>query len=377
DAIDRVSDLLGGLAAAMSWRGEEGGIQAVKAGHEVIMTPNKYCYIDLKQGQSDLEPNLGYSELLLSTSYNYKVIPDDLTEREGRRIKGIQANLWTESISDWGKLTYMTFPRLYAIAESGWTRHENKDWDDFTNRLVVQLERLDAEGVRYAKSAFSPWIEHKAVDSGIELHLKTEVNSLDIHYTLDGTEPTPESASYSGPFIIENTSTVAARAFQGGDPVGYLSRLGFYVHKAIGATAKNPKMAQLTDLNYAGLENGDPNWVTLDTGAEIDLVFADPTEVKEVKLDALRWTISGVYPPETVTVYGSKDGTAFMKLGETDKTQESRIQGRNRIGYHIAFDPTTLKALRIKPKEISPVPEGHHHAGREHAIVKMDEVVVN
>ena len=125
----------GGLApnaVVMSWRGEEGGITAAKAGHEVIMTPNKYCYVDLKQGHDDLEPNLGYSRSLLSDAYNYQLIPEILKDEEKKLIKGIQANMWTESISDWGKLTYMTFPRLYAVAENGWTKQENKSCDNFT-----------------------------------------------------------------------------------------------------------------------------------------------------------------------------------------------------------------------------------------------------
>ncbi|MFK8163644.1 MAG: beta-N-acetylhexosaminidase, partial [Lewinella sp.] len=117
--------LEGGLApnaVVMSWRGEEGGLASAKAGHEVIMTPSKYCYLDLKQGHDDFEPNLGYSRSLLSDAYNYQIVPDDLTPEEGALIKGIQANLWTESISDWSKLTYMVYPRLFAVAENAWTQ---------------------------------------------------------------------------------------------------------------------------------------------------------------------------------------------------------------------------------------------------------------
>jgi len=112
------------------------------------MTPSKHCYLDLKQGHDDFEPNLGYSRSLLSDAYNYQVVPDDLTPEEGALIKGIQANLWTESISDWGKFTYMTYPRLFAVAENAWTQPELKDWDGFTKRLLHTFDRLDAQGVR-------------------------------------------------------------------------------------------------------------------------------------------------------------------------------------------------------------------------------------
>ncbi len=371
--------LEGGLApnaTVMSWRGEKGGIESIEKGHEVIMTPNTYCYIDLKQGHDDLEPNLGYSRLLLSTAYNYQVIPASLTVEQGKLIKGIQANMWTESISEWSKLTYMTFPRLYAIAESGWTPHGIKNWDDFSDRLLEQFKRLDAQGVRYAVSAFSPWIDHKGVGDGIEISMKTEVNALDIYYTLDGSEPTIASSKYDGPFVLHETSTLKARAFQNDQPVGYLSAMTFPVHKAAGLGADNDKVKRLTDYNYGRAHNADGNWVRFEQGAEVDITFDELTKVERVELNALRWTISGIYLPETVEVFGSMDGKTFTKLGEDDKTAESHIQGRSKVPYAISFPAAELKVLRVKAKEVSPVPQGHHQEGRKHAAIKLDEIRV-
>ncbi|MEX0312868.1 MAG: beta-N-acetylhexosaminidase [Allomuricauda sp.] len=371
--------LEGGLApnaTVMSWRGEEGGIKSIKAGHEVIMTPNSYCYIDLKQGHDDLEPNLGYSQLLLSTAYNYQVIPENITAEEGKLIKGIQANMWTESISDWGKLTYMTFPRLYAVAENGWTSHENKNWDDFTSRLQTQFERLDQQNVRYAVSAFSPWIDHEGNGWETKISLKTEVNGLDIHYTLDGSEPTLQSSQYNMPFTINDTKTVKARAFKNGNPVGYLSEMEFPVHKAAGINTSSDTIEKLTDLNYGKLDKQDSNWVDFENGLEATLEFKESTEVKEVKFNALRFTISAIYPPEKVEVFGSSDGREFVKLGEVDQTEISLTQGRNKIPFTITFPPTKVKMLKIKGDEINPIPDGHHTAGRR-ALIKIDEIVVN
>ena len=119
--------LEGGLApnaTVMSWRGEKGGIAAAQAGHDVIMTPSEYCYLDLKQGPDDLEPNLGYSHMFLKNAYEYQLVPESFSQEQANHVLGTQANLWTESITDWGKLTYMTYPRLYAVAENGWTKEE-------------------------------------------------------------------------------------------------------------------------------------------------------------------------------------------------------------------------------------------------------------
>ncbi|MEM7380940.1 MAG: family 20 glycosylhydrolase [Bacteroidota bacterium] len=376
--------LEGGLApnaTVMSWRGEEGGIVSAKAGHEVIMTPANYTYIDLKQGHDDLEPNLGYSQLLLSTSYSYKVIPDALTEEEGKLIKGVQTNMWTESITDWGKFTYMSFPRTYAVAESGWTEHKNKDWNDFTARLEVQNQRLDQQGIRYAVSAFSPWIDHKGVGEGIEISMKTEVNGLDIFYTLDGTDPTMQSENYNGSFTIEESADINAKAFKGTEPVGYNSKLKFPIHKASGVKAvgiingKKQEYPMLTDLTYGKLNSEDEVYVDYPNEIAIELHFEEPTQVKEVNFNALRFTISGIYSPETVVVEGSKDGNNFSKLAELDQTEISHTQGRNKIAHSLNFSETEVKALRLKIKSPGPIPEGHHRAG-ETSKMKIDEIVV-
>lgn len=377
--------LEGGLApnaTVMSWRGEQGGIASAKAGHEVIMTPSNYTYIDLKQGHDDLEPNLGYSQLLLSTSYSYQVIPDELNDKEGALIKGIQANLWTESITDWGKLTYMTFPRVYAVAESGWTTHENKNWDDFTRRLEVRLRRLDVQGVRYAISAFSPWIDHQGDGETIEVSMKTEVNGLDIRYTLDGTEPTGQSTKYTGPFKLKASADLVARAFKGAESVGYVSKLQFPIHKAAkkkvtgwinGSTQNLPK---LTDLTYGKLNPGDRAYVDFSNETTIDISFDQMVAVSEIRFNALRFTISGIYSPETVAVQGSADGKTFKLLGRLDQTDIAHIQGRNKIDHTIDFPETEVLALRLLLKSPTPIPAGHHRAG-ETSRMKIDEIVVN
>lgn len=381
--------LEGGLApnaTVMSWRGESGGIKSAKAGHDVIMTPSKYCYIDLKQGHDDLEPNLGYSELLLSTSYNYNVIPDTLNDDEARHILGIQANMWTESISDWGKLTYMTYPRLYAIAENAWTAEVNQGWDDFIHRLYPQLARLDVQNVRYATSAFNVRIDHRGNDKNITINLNTEANGLDIYYTLDGTDPTLQSIPYSDEFLLEETAVIKAASFKEGKQIGNISALYFPVHLARNASLNyhtsylNNKngggSSALNDYNYGRMTSADPSWQGFLGDMEVDVVFPQKQEVENVSLTALRFTISGIYFPEKVEVLGSEDGLNFTHLGETDQLEESHIQGRNKLTTNVSFNKKSVKALRIKAKSVAPIPAGHHRAG-ERSKIYLDEIVVN
>ncbi|MEM6377193.1 MAG: family 20 glycosylhydrolase, partial [Bacteroidota bacterium] len=373
--------LEGGLAPnaiVMSWRGEEGGIVAAKAGHEVIMTPNKYCYIDLKQGHDDLEPNLGYSQLLLSTAYNAKVVPDSLTAEEAALIKGTQANLWTESISDWSKLTYMTFPRVLAIAENGWTDESNQDWDDFTDRMFVYLDRLAAQDVRYAPSSFSPWIDHKGTKDGIEISMHTEVNNLDIYYTVNGNDPTVESKIYDGPFYLLKSGTIKAQAFKDGQAIGRISSLSFPMHLAANVPPTNEKgaaMDKMSDLSYGKLHVSDPHWQK--AGTELTTIFSFPDTIMASKLtfNALRFTISGYYPPRQVDIWASKDGERYELVMSQETDDRNLVQGRNKVPISVDFQETELQYLKVSLATHAILPEGHHRAGQA-ARMAIDELQV-
>ncbi len=144
--------LEGGLApeaTVMSWRGMEGGIEAARQGHDVIMTPTDHAYFDYYQGPAEEEPLAIGGYLPLEKVYELEPVPEELTEEEGKHILGAQGNVWTEYIKTADHAEYMTFPRLLAMAEVGWTPAERKDWDDFNRRVGSHVERLDARGFNF------------------------------------------------------------------------------------------------------------------------------------------------------------------------------------------------------------------------------------
>ena len=116
--------LEGGLApnaTVMSWRGEEGGIAAAKAGHNVIMSPHGYCYIDAPQDDPTRQPESIGGYLPLERVYSYNPISENITAEDARYILGVQANLWAEFIVTDEHYEQMLWPRAMAIAEVGWT----------------------------------------------------------------------------------------------------------------------------------------------------------------------------------------------------------------------------------------------------------------
>ncbi|WP_242117006.1 beta-N-acetylhexosaminidase [Aestuariivivens sediminicola] len=147
--------LEGGLApnaTVMSWRGTEGGIEAAKQHHDVIMTPNHSCYFDHYQSEDHAnEPLAIGGNTTVAEVYAYEPTPDDLNEEERNYILGAQANLWTEYIKTTDYAEYMILPRMTALAEVVWSPKEQKDWDDFYTRLQHFTHIYDAMGLNYAK----------------------------------------------------------------------------------------------------------------------------------------------------------------------------------------------------------------------------------
>jgi hexosaminidase len=144
--------LEGGLApnaTVMSWRGMEGGIEAARAGHDVVMTPTSHAYFDYYQGDPAEEPLAIGGSLPLERVYELEPVPPELTETEARHILGGQANLWTEYIRSPGQAQYMAYPRALAMAEVLWSPPEMRDLGHFLARLPHALRRLDQLGVVY------------------------------------------------------------------------------------------------------------------------------------------------------------------------------------------------------------------------------------
>jgi hexosaminidase len=147
--------LEGGLApnaAVMSWRGTTGGIEAAKQNHYVVMSPGKPCYFDHYQSKNkEQEPIAigGYNPL--KAVYNYEPTPEELTSEQKQFILGAQGNVWTEYISTFSHLEYMSVPRMAALSETLWTSKPNKKYSRFIKRLKVQSRLLDKMKVNYAK----------------------------------------------------------------------------------------------------------------------------------------------------------------------------------------------------------------------------------
>ena len=215
--------LQGGLAPnakVMSWLGEEGGIQAARQHHEVVMAPHQKYYLDYWQADPDSEPLAMGGPTTLKTMYEYEPVPEVLTPEEARYIIGVEGCVWTEYMDSPERVEYMAWPRMCAIAETGWTQ-TGKDWDGFTRRLETHLGRLDRLDVGYCKAFFNPLIVfHNDTKYSKVVTMTVDAPDAEIRYTLDGSVPDASSPVYDKPFVINRQQTVTAAAFRNGQIIG-------------------------------------------------------------------------------------------------------------------------------------------------------------
>jgi len=195
---------LGPDAAVMSWRGIQGGITASKLGHEVVMSPTTFAYLDYMQSDRVMEPHV-YETLRLNKTYQFEPVPDSAV---AKLILGGQGNLWTEQVFNFRQVEYMTWPRGMAIAESVWSPKEKKNWNDFYPRVEKQFPRLDEAEIKYAPSMYDPDFDASMdADSLMRIALNTEIPDLDIYYSFDNSYPDRFYPKYTEPLIVPKDAT--------------------------------------------------------------------------------------------------------------------------------------------------------------------------
>jgi hexosaminidase len=213
--------LQGGLApnaAVMSWRGIKGGIEAARQGHEVVMSPTDFAYLDYMQSDVITEPRV-YATLRLNKAYQFEPVPDGV---DPKLIKGGQANLWTEQVYNMRHQQYMTWPRGWAIAESVWSPKEKKNWDNFFSRVETHFKRSDVAEIKYSPSVYDPIFNAaRTADKELQIDLSTEAKGLDIYYSFDNSFPDRFYPKYSTPLIAPKEAVMLkVITYKGREPVG-------------------------------------------------------------------------------------------------------------------------------------------------------------
>ena len=272
--------LEGGLApraTVMSWRGEEGGIKAAKAGHDVIMTPGGFCYLDSYQDAPTTQPEAIGGYLTLEKVYSYDPIPEVLTKEGADYIQGVQANVWAEYITTAEHMEYMVYPRLLALAEVAWTQPDKKNWEHFHRCALKEVKWLQDNG-------YHPFDLSKEVGERPEAAIPVEHLGL------------MKTVKYTSPYAPQYTA--------GGD-------------------------SALVDGLRGGWAYGDKRWQGfLNTDMDITVDLGEMKEISSIAAEFMQLSGPYVWLPREVIISISEDGNTFTEQARlhTDvPTTEDRL----------------------------------------------------
>jgi hexosaminidase len=213
--------LQGGLApnaAVMSWRNMQHGAEAAKQGHEVVMTPTEFVYLDYMQSDVTMEPPV-YASLRMKKTYQFDPLPEGI---DPKWIKGGQGNLWTEQVYNFRQVQYMIWPRAFALSEVLWSPKDKKNWKTFIPKVETQFQRFDVAKIKYAPSMYDADIKVKKVDStGVSVELIPEIDGLTLHYSFDNSYPDEFYPSYKEALLVpKDASLMRVISYRDGKPVG-------------------------------------------------------------------------------------------------------------------------------------------------------------
>ncbi len=138
-------------ATVMSWRGEEGGIRAARSGHDAVMCPNTYLYLNFAQTEDEPVSWVRKHVTHLSRVYSYEPVSAGLSAEESRHIIGAEGCVWTEHIPDFNRLEHMIFPRITALSEVAWSDKSQREFDTFLDRVEAQVPIFQKMDINYCK----------------------------------------------------------------------------------------------------------------------------------------------------------------------------------------------------------------------------------
>lgn len=256
----------GGLApnaTVMSWRGTEGGIKAVEAGHKTVMSPGTYCYLDQYQDAPNTQPEAIGGYLPLKKVYSYNPVPDTLDVEKSALIYGVQGNLWSEYIPTPEHMETMMYPRVLAIAEVGWSRPEIKCYEDFYSRALTAVDYLKRNG-------YSPF------------DISSEAGNR------------PEAEAAIKHIAVGKTVTYAQPYFSG--------------YAAGGDTA-------LVDGRRGAWNNNDGVWQGfIKGGVDVTIDLGESMPVTSISADFMQICNPEIFMPAQVIIYISENGLDFVEL---------------------------------------------------------------
>ncbi|WP_165044526.1 family 20 glycosylhydrolase [Dysgonomonas sp. ZJ709] len=381
--------LEGGIApnaTIMSWRGTEGGIYAANKGHDVIMTPEAYLYLDYYQSPDvDKEPFTFGWLTDLKKVYSYNPMPAGLNINSKKHIQGAQVNIWSEYMPTSKNVEYMLLPRMAALAETLWTNPEKKDYNNFVSRLYNLSEHFDRLGYENCKQAYGVQdsIVIDTTMNEIRIYLSTFDNSP-IYYTTNGEEPTNKSTLYNTPITINNDMTIKAISGKNkGNP--YTKK--FVSHKAIAKPIqlKHEPASRYSFNGATTLVDGQLGAITsyrtgtrigfLGTDMEAIIDMKNETEISSVVINCFVNTRGDLFKMKRLTILTSDNGKDYKQIYNDTYPIPGKDVSPMIVSIDAKFTPIKTRYVKVIAESIKTLPDWHKKKGQK-AYLMIDEIKV-
>lgn len=360
----------GGLsetAGVMVWRGEDQARKAVAEGRNAVITYN--YYFDLYQGSPALEP-VTYGYLPLDQVYTYEPAPKNMPEDQQKKILGVEGCLWTEQIYDRQKAEYMLFPRLFALAESGWIGADQRNWGGFIQKIPWAMEWLKKKNIHFATSVFDPEpvLTADTVQHVMKCTIRQQIPFWKLYYTLEQNGKVTDTLPYNGTFALFDSTIVKTWAVNGPEQKSKVAMLNFCPSLA---TAKPMTLLFQPDGRYNGsrpetLTDGltgneafhDGRWCGF-YGDDFDLTI-DLQQAKAITKVSINWLKaeqSWIYLPDSMEVSVSMDGHDWTIAATKSEAEIDQIAPGNIKHVAIGMQGQATRYVRIKGKNKGQHPE--------------------
>lgn len=370
-------------AVVFGWQGDgRAALKAAAAGHRFVLTPARVAYLIRYQGPQWFEPVTYFGNNTLSDLYAYEPVQPDWKPAYAPLLLGVQASLWTEFCNTPHDVFYLSFPRVAALAEVGWTDPRQKDWPLFLQGLDRYLAHLRHKGIPYARSMYN--LSHRILPDGhgaLRLTLACERPDVEIRFTTDGSEPCPTSARYTAPLTLTAPAVIRAATFAGGVRRGEVLSLPvrFSLTTACRLDPAEERQGEGILVNglRGSLKETDSEWIASSPGrpltATIDLGRLRP--VSRCTVGCLLHYGMAVQLPRSVTVEVSDDGHTFRTVARSDyPDSEVFAEGNSVRDLSFPLDGVTARYLRVTAIPAGLCPPDHVRPGQP-AKVCIDEVM--
>lgn len=365
-------------AIIFGWQGfGNAALKAAEQGHRFVMTPARVAYLIRYQGPQWFEPLTYFGNNTLKGLFDYEPVQEGWKPEYEKLLMGVQASMWTEFCNKPEDVFYLVFPRLAALAEIAWVPKNQKDWNVFLKGLDNYTAHLEQKDVVYARSMFN--IQHRIIpdDNGaLTLTLECERPDVDIHYTLDGTEPTATSPRYTQALTLKENVTVKAATFAGNEQQGKTLILPVEWNKATAKPLVNAAsgMEVLVNGLRGSLKQTDFEWYTGAMSVTVDL--QQPEDIRSCTAGCITNYGMAVHKPKSMTVELSDDNLHFKEAGKLTFTDDEIFREGNFIeNLRIDVDHARARYIRFTFEAPSNCPADHVRPGQP-SRVYLDELII-